>query len=209
MCCIEHQIRVSLKKGEIAKQIQVQKVIPWVTVGTVYKPGFSFPYSISVYMWLISPIMALWSWKALLRFSRCWLWKGPVRSRCSAGEQPGQQVAWKEQVRQEPRAAQQYGVGCQAGLAGSPQSGILGGRGWVRGVWPGPSSGSTAPAGPRARGCPWRKGPGKGWAGAAAALLSRATSCAVCRLDLCPGSPMPPPARENVLSTLQKWISYI
>lgn len=53
-------------------------------------------------MWLISPIMALWSWKALLRFSRCWLWKGPVGSRCSAGEQPGQQVAWTEQVRGKP-----------------------------------------------------------------------------------------------------------
>lgn len=95
--------------------------------------------------------MALWSWKALLRFSRCWLWKGAVRSRCSAGEQAVRQVAWKEQVRQEPRAAQPCGalwpgVGCQPGLAGSPRAGILRRQGRLsprgrgqEGAWPGPS----------------------------------------------------------------------
>lgn len=126
----------------------------------MYKPGFSFPYSISVYMWLISPIMAVWSWKALLRFSRCWLRKGPVMSRCSAGEQPGQQVAWKEQVRQEPRAAQQYGAALARG--GLP--------GWISGippVWDPRRQGLGQPSGSGSGGClagsqQWEHSPSRG-----------------------------------------------
>lgn len=83
-------------------------------------------------------------------------------SRCSAREQPVQQVAWKEQVRQEPRqlsSAEQLrpGAGCQAGLepAGEQGLGQPSGSGQVR-AWPAPSRAAAVGAqlqqGPRARG---------------------------------------------------------
>lgn len=170
--------------------------------------------------------MALWSWKALLRFSRCWLWKGTVRSRCSAGEQPVQQVAWKEQVRQKPRAAQQCGAaqarGWLPGWIGSLVERQVRDPSEAGGQVGGQPSGSGQHSGthPTAGLQQWEhsssRGQGqeadlvervlaKGGQGLLLPSSLRAISCAVCRLASCPGSQIPPPAQENVLSTLRYW----